>query len=242
MIEEFDKINALFEFSGTLFIGISVYKAWKDKYVAGVSWLSPAFFFVWGLWNLIYYPSLGQWWSFSAGIMLSTMNMIWIGQLIYYNKYGDMKQTSEWKYVDPSHLDIQGLFDASVKHVLEQKKPSVDCKGNCKYRSTDGTQCAASIFISDEEYSEELEGLSFIRVTKEQITNSLICSLTPPNIKFISELQQIHDVDSELENNEWFEGYKVRAKKLADKYNLSKKSFGIMLYFLNTSQYNTCIG
>ena len=37
-----------------------------------------------GLWNLIFYPFLGQWWSFAGGVFLVTMNFIWFGQLYYY--------------------------------------------------------------------------------------------------------------------------------------------------------------
>lgn len=79
-----DQINAAFEFAGTLFVSASIWRAWCDKSVAGVSWTSPAFFFVWGLWNLIYYPSLGQWWSLAGGVCLSAANGVWIAQLLYY--------------------------------------------------------------------------------------------------------------------------------------------------------------
>ena len=93
-----DIINALFEFAGAAFISVSIARLNRDKAVAGVSWVSPAFFFVWGLWNLFYYPSLGQWWSFTAGLCLSTANAVWIGQLVYYTAQQrssyDMTRTS----------------------------------------------------------------------------------------------------------------------------------------------------
>lgn len=81
-----DFVNGLFEFFGSFAIGLSVLKLLKDKRVAGVSWLMVAFFASWGAWNLAYYPSLGQWWSFGAGIGVCTVNLIYMGQLIYYTR------------------------------------------------------------------------------------------------------------------------------------------------------------
>ncbi len=100
-----DVVNALFEFSGTGFIGVSVRRASKEKAVAGVSWISPAFFFVWGLWNLFYYPSLGQWWSFAGGVCLSTANAVWIGQLLYYSSRTTQGKTANQKERDARYID-----------------------------------------------------------------------------------------------------------------------------------------
>lgn len=81
-----DILNGLFEIAGGFFIGTSVFKLHKDKMVAGVSWLHAGFFASWGYWNLYYYPSLDQWWSFWGGVGVVTMNTIWLFQLIYYSK------------------------------------------------------------------------------------------------------------------------------------------------------------
>ena len=79
-----DHINALFELCGTFFVLISVRRVYVDKSVAGISWLSPAFFFAWGMWNLYFYPAVGQMWSFYAGVMLAMANATWIAQLLWY--------------------------------------------------------------------------------------------------------------------------------------------------------------
>lgn len=79
-----DIINAIFEMFGGIFIGFSVHRLWIDKVVRGVSWINVAFFASWGFWNLYFYPSLDQLWSFYGGIGVVTMNTIWLVQMIYY--------------------------------------------------------------------------------------------------------------------------------------------------------------
>lgn len=81
-----DLINAAFEMAGGFFVLLSVRRAYLDKKVAGVSWLHVSFFTFWGAWNLYYYPSLGQYLSFYAGIFLVLVNTIWVSQLIYYSR------------------------------------------------------------------------------------------------------------------------------------------------------------
>jgi hypothetical protein len=81
-----DQINAIFEFVSALFIGINVWRLYKDKRVAGVSLWPTAFFASWGLWNLYFYPALNQWWSFGAGIGIVIVNVLWLGMAVYYGK------------------------------------------------------------------------------------------------------------------------------------------------------------
>jgi hypothetical protein len=81
-----DCINGFFELTGGVFIFMSILKLHKEKSVKGVSWLTTAFFASWGLWNLYYYPSLGQWASFIGGIGVVSANIIWLSQIIYYSR------------------------------------------------------------------------------------------------------------------------------------------------------------
>lgn len=37
-----------------------------------------AFFSAWGIWNLVYYPTLGQWASFIGGVLLVAGNVAWV--------------------------------------------------------------------------------------------------------------------------------------------------------------------
>lgn len=81
-----DNINGIFEVLGCSFILPSVVKLHREKMVRGVSWLHALFFWSWGVWNMFYYPSLDQWWSFAGGVALFSANTVWVGQLIYYRR------------------------------------------------------------------------------------------------------------------------------------------------------------
>jgi len=81
-----DIVNGSYELLGAPFIFLSVIKLYKEKSVKGVSWVHACFFSTWGIWNLYYYPHLGQWCSFVGGIAIVVVNTLWLGQLIYYSK------------------------------------------------------------------------------------------------------------------------------------------------------------
>lgn len=81
-----DLVNGAFELSGGLFLLMNVFRLVKDKKVAGVSIAPVVFFSLWGLWNLAYYPSLGQWASFCGGITVVIVNTLWVVLAIYYGR------------------------------------------------------------------------------------------------------------------------------------------------------------
>lgn len=79
-----DLANALFEVIGGLFILLSVRKLHRDKEVKGVHWAPVTFFTSWGVWNLYFYPAVGQWLSFWGGLSVCSVNFIWLSQILYY--------------------------------------------------------------------------------------------------------------------------------------------------------------
>jgi len=81
-----DLINGLFEALGGVLLWTNVLRAARDKAFKGVAIVPTAFFMAWGIWNLYYYPSLGQWFSFSGGINIVVANAVWVGQMIYYRE------------------------------------------------------------------------------------------------------------------------------------------------------------
>ncbi len=81
-----DAINAILEFVGGLFVLGHCRAVWRDRMVKGVSIPSTVFFLVWGIWNLYYYPSLGQWFSLAGGIFLTLANCLWVGLLFRFRK------------------------------------------------------------------------------------------------------------------------------------------------------------
>lgn len=79
-----DLINGSFEVLGGIFTLNHCRALQCDKAVKGVSLLSVAYFSSWGLWNLYYYPSLGQWLSFFGGVFLVCTNSLYLLMLVYY--------------------------------------------------------------------------------------------------------------------------------------------------------------
>ena len=84
MFNTTDLINAGFEFGGSLFVSLSIFKILKDKLVRGVHWAATAFFFCMGVWNLYYYFHLTQYASWVAGILVTIANSVYLILLIYY--------------------------------------------------------------------------------------------------------------------------------------------------------------
>lgn len=88
-----DLINGAFECFGGVAVFQSILKLRKDKKVAGVAWQHILFFLSWGLWNLFYYPHLGQWASFVGGVGVVAANTAYILMLWHFTKYpGGKKQ------------------------------------------------------------------------------------------------------------------------------------------------------
>lgn len=83
-----DLANGSFEAVGALAIWGNVVRILRDKMVRGVDWRVTAFFWTWGIWNLWYYPSLEQWFSFFGGIALVAGNTVWVALAL---KYRDRK-------------------------------------------------------------------------------------------------------------------------------------------------------
>ena len=81
-----DFFNGCFEAAGSGFIWLHVRQVLKDKAVAGVSTVATIFFASWGVWNLYYYPHLGQWWSFTGGLAIVSANALWVALLIKYRR------------------------------------------------------------------------------------------------------------------------------------------------------------
>lgn len=81
-----DLINSLFELSAAGFLLLNVLQLRKDKEVKGVHILPTFVFSMWGIWNLFYYSSLNQWFSFVAGISVLIVNAWWLSMVFFYRK------------------------------------------------------------------------------------------------------------------------------------------------------------
>lgn len=79
-----DLANGLFELLGAVFLTLNVKQLIHDKQSKGIHWWSSIFFTSWGIWNLWYYPTLSQWYSFAGGVLLAIVNVIWLALRVYY--------------------------------------------------------------------------------------------------------------------------------------------------------------
>ncbi len=81
-----DLINGLFELSAGAFQWLNVRQLLRDKKLMGVHPLPTFFFTSWGVWNLFYYPNLHQWLSFTGGLIIVSINALWLGLLWKFSK------------------------------------------------------------------------------------------------------------------------------------------------------------
>lgn len=90
-----DLTNGLFELTAAFFIALHIRAIFKDRAVKGVSPTATAFFFAWGVWNIIFYPSQGLMWSFLGGLFVVVVNFVYLGALLYFRKPRP-KTTPRW--------------------------------------------------------------------------------------------------------------------------------------------------
>lgn len=88
-----DLINASFEGVGAFIILLNIRRILADKLVRGVDWRVMGFFTLWGVWNIYYYPHLGQWLSFLAGLGICAANIVYLALMIHYVR----KEQRAWK-------------------------------------------------------------------------------------------------------------------------------------------------
>lgn len=81
-----DAVNGLFELVGSILTLMNVRRVVQDRGYAGIRPQIVLFFLGWGFWNLYFYPALGQWWSFAAGVSMTFANILWISAMGLYGR------------------------------------------------------------------------------------------------------------------------------------------------------------
>lgn len=81
-----DAVNGCFESVAGCLLWTNVRELQRTRIVVGVRILPTALFALWGVWNLFYYPSLGQWWSFLGGGSVVVANTVWVFLAIKYGR------------------------------------------------------------------------------------------------------------------------------------------------------------
>lgn len=87
-----DLINGCFEFVGGFCTWLNVRQLYRDQEVKGVDWRTTLFWWSWGTWNVYYYPSLNQWFSFIGGVWLAVGNCVWLLLLLWILKKESIKK------------------------------------------------------------------------------------------------------------------------------------------------------
>lgn len=83
-----DIINGTFEALAGLMVLNHCRVLLQDRAVAGVSIASTFFFTLWGVWNLCYYPQLGQFWSTVGGVFVVLANSFYVALLLRFSGAG----------------------------------------------------------------------------------------------------------------------------------------------------------
>lgn len=81
-----DLINGGFGAVGGVMHWINVMALVRDRQIKGVNVWAIVFFNAWGFWNLWYYPHLGQWASFTGGLIIVSANTAWVTLAFKYSK------------------------------------------------------------------------------------------------------------------------------------------------------------
>lgn len=103
----------------------------------------------------------------------------------------------------------QEVFDQVANHLLTQKRKSKDGEIHCKYRDSKGNKCAAGCLISDKEYNETMENVSWAQLVEDRIVPHY-------HVMLIRDLQIVHDKECP---SRW----KSALKRVAKEYNIVYK-------------------
>lgn len=89
-----DLVNGAFEALASVAVLLHCRAVRRARLASGVSYVGTGFFATWGLWNCYYYPHLGQWASFSGGVLVTLANGLWLVLIVKYRA-----PRPEWRYV-----------------------------------------------------------------------------------------------------------------------------------------------
>lgn len=107
-----DAINGSFELAAGFFVLNHCRVLHAHKQVRGVSLTSVAFFVIWGVWNMYYYPSLNQPISFYGGVFVVAANAFYLGQMWRY-RHNDAQADEHAIYLGVGSACIKQSGDQS---------------------------------------------------------------------------------------------------------------------------------
>lgn len=121
-------------------------------------------------------------------------------------------------------MDNQEAFDIVKRHLLTQKKISVNHEGVCQYRGPDGLKCAIGALIPDEIYNPTMENHTIKELLSRAWRNkhldssrALLEVLGKVDENLLKVLQFHHDI---APLHEAVQYWMVQLKEVARVYNL----------------------
>ena len=108
----------------------------------------------------------------------------------------------------------QEIFNQVADHLMKQGRKSLLMTDNytalCAYRGADGASCAVGCLISDDFYSEELEGGGIMAAVQVALHNSGVPIIDDTFLSLLCQLQNVHD---KCEPSRWADDLHVVAMK-----------------------------
>jgi len=126
----------------------------------------------------------------------------------------------------------QKIFDAASVHLMGMDGPSLDQDSDaCVYRGKDddcefnGQMCAVGLFIDDEHYSPDLEGVSIN--DSHAVSNAVAQSwgldeLSSKQLALLDDLQTAHDRGSR--GDDWSNFIRVSLERIRMKHGLEESA------------------
>jgi len=128
-------------------------------------------------------------------------------------------------------MKLQDIFNEASAHLMSMEGPSLDMDGDaCVYRGYDddcefnGQMCAVGLFIDDEHYSPDLEGVSIN--DSHAISNAVAQSwgldeLSSKQLALLDDLQNAHDRGSRYEQrDDWSSYIRISLERVRMKHGL----------------------
>ena len=73
-----DSVNALLQLGICTVLLFDLRAVVQHREVRGAHWASRAFFIGNGIWNLVFWTHLEQWWSVAMGLLVIAVNTAWV--------------------------------------------------------------------------------------------------------------------------------------------------------------------
>ncbi len=130
-------------------------------------------------------------------------------------------------------MNKQELFNKVATHLIQQGKPAAEITDSeatgkqvaCFYRGPEGTKCAVGCLISDEVYTEELEGFGSKNMYVQQALKQSGVNLDDDSLALLSQLQTVHD--SSVHSLDYLETIKGLLESTAHDFKLDTEVLNV---------------